>query len=206
MWHGQWHGVNQLTNGNRFISSNDYNSGLLFYDVETETISQIYTTGRSWSNVKELSNGDALIHAEYTEGILLYDASVGSVSSLSTKGYKWHYMTELSNGNVIISSQDVSYTYSIGLYLYDSENQTFSKLYNFGGRYNSVVETEGDYIVEISNGSKTLYYNIYTDGISETKADVELTDEELGDYIGTGDSGTTDKGDSNIETGELERP
>ena len=47
------------------------------------------------------------------------------------------------------------------------------------------VFEQNDYIVTISyaNGSGTRYYNIYTDEISETLSDVEMTDDELDDYI-----------------------
>ena len=112
------------------LSGYSQNAGI--YLLENQTVTKLYNTTIQYTTFTKLSDGNIIINSsDPNSGILLFNE--GTIKSIGT-GRDFNNIFELDNGDYLVSSTYESST-SAGVYLYDCNDLTFSKIITNGNNY-----------------------------------------------------------------------
>ena len=135
------------------ISSSNNNTGLLRFDVLTNEMSLIHTTGY-WEFLTAIGNKCFISSNSSTIlGLLQYNDSDKSLKTISTEGYYWNSFIEV-DGKVFVSGKN----YLKGLYLI--EDDTVTQIYADGYNYTYAHKIKDRAV--INNTSKFLLIYDFT--------------------------------------------
>ena len=159
-----------LLNNDCIISSYDSNTGMLLYDGESKTVSQKYSEGTSYQYSQIISNNKMLI-ANNLDAMYLYDAETKTITQkyvgTSTKN-TGRKIFQLINNDYLIGTNGQG-TYDQGVLLYNSENDTVTKIYEDGERWEYFQEVDNKCLIGCWNSSNAglLLYDAETKTIQQ---------------------------------------
>lgn len=148
--------------GNNCVIAGSTSYGVLLFDGETKTISQIET--KAYVNIFAMGNICFLAGASSSAlGVLIYDNETKTISTAYETGYNYTKFA-LTKDNCLISG-GLSTT---GILLYDSDTKTISLLHS-GNQWNIFHDVEdGNYLISraVSGNIGVLLYDSSTKTIS----------------------------------------
>ena len=155
-----------------FISSNNYTgvssngqklNGLYVVNMKTSTLTQITTSGHTYTHAIELKENRYLV-SNSSGNIFLYNGETETATSLSI-GTGFNHKIDVGN-KVLIRSQSTS----ADLYLYDKTSETFTSL---GLPLHDILETSQGIFAFASFGTSSSYMRVYKfNAVSETFEEV----------------------------------
>ena len=158
--HGEWHVFQQVTDTKWLIGggrdSRSYKAGLLLYNAETDTVTQVYSTSNLWSRFCVIGKKCLIwVIGSQTgtgKGMLVYDSDDDSCVLAYSRGYSWDIIHSIGNDKTLfMGGGNPSY-----LVMYNHLTNTLTELLDTGS---------WRYVHQVNDTKYLLSNDSYTNGI-----------------------------------------
>ncbi len=155
--------------GNGCLVSSLSQSGILYYDSITKTVSLKYSFGQNWTNsnyVAVVKNGcflsSAATKTEENDGFLYFDIETKQITKVyETRG--WNMFSEVDDGCFISQSGD-----NVGLLYFDNNTKQCSQIYSIGEKWQFAQKVQNGYLIGCTyNGQGLLYVDVETNTVQQ---------------------------------------